>query len=234
MPQIPSNMRKFFRWYVLLVLVILSLALLSAILHEDRQGKLKFVVLDVGQGDSLFIESPTGTQVIVDGGPDRALMKEISTVMPWYDRHIDMLIVTNPDQDHYSGFIPLLDKYSVDVVLEPGTFNKNEAYAVFENKIKSKNIPRLIAIRGEIVDLGGGAFLEIFFPDRDISGLSPNDGSIVMRLAYGKTSVMLQGDSTANIENYLVGLDGKRLQSTILRLGIMAQKQAVSRNMSPL
>lgn len=211
--------KSYWKETVLVLLVSVSVVLWYVVINEDRKGILTFAVLDVGQGDSLFIESPTGVQVLVDGGPGKNLMKEISKVLPWYDRRIDMLVVTNPDRDHYEGFIPLLDKYKVDVVLEPGTNNTNEAYKVLEDKIISKNIPKIIVERGEIVDLGAGAYLQILFPDRDISGLSPNDGSIVMRLVYGDTSVMLQGDSTARIEEYILSLDGEKLKSTILKAG---------------
>ncbi len=214
-----SHIRQYFRWYVLLGLFVFSAVIWSVVLHEDRHGTLIFAVLNIGQGDALFIESPTGTQVLIDGGPNKNLMRELPHVMPWYDKHIDMLVVTNPDKDHYDGFIPLLDQYSVDVVLEPGINNKYPAYSVLENKIASKNIPKILARRGQRVDLGGGAYLEILFPDRDVSDLSSNDGSLVMRLVYGDTSVALQGDSTAKIEHYLVGLDGDKLQSTILKAG---------------
>lgn len=228
MKQIFLHVRTHLRWYVLLVLILLSIILWSVILHEDRHGILTFTVLDIGQGDSLFIESPTGTQVLVDGGPDKNLMKEISHVMPWYDRHIDMIVVTNPDTDHYEGFIPLLDKYSVDVMMESGTNSPTPTHAVFEKEIDDKHIPRIIARRGQVIDLGGGARLEVLFPDRDVSGTSSNDGSMVMRLVYGDTSVALQGDSTAKIEEYLVGLDGSGLQSTILKVGHHGSKTSTT------
>ncbi|MEQ1499902.1 MAG: MBL fold metallo-hydrolase [Parcubacteria group bacterium] len=214
-----SHATSYLRWYVLLFLIVLSCVVWSVVLHENRNGTLTFAVLDIGQGDSLFIESPTGVQVLVDGGPNKTLMKEVARVLPWYDRKIDMIVVTNPDRDHYEGFIPLLDKYSVGVVLEPGTFNHNEVYDLFQNKISTKKIPKIIARRGQIVDLGGGAYLQILFPDRDVSGVSSNTGSIVMKLVYGETSVMLQGDSIASIENYLIGLDGDNIKSTILKAG---------------
>lgn len=214
-----SHVYDYLRWYVLMALAIFSIILWSVVFHENQHGLLTFAVLNIGQGDSLFIESPTGTQVLVDGGPDKNLMKEISKVVPWYDRHIDMLVVTNPDKDHYEGFIPLLNKYSVDVVLEPGTNNTYVEYSVLEKEIFDKKIPKVLARRGQIVDLGGGAYLQILFPDRDVSDLSSNDGSIVMKLVYGDTSVMLQGDSTAKIEHYLVGLGDIDLKSTILKAG---------------
>ncbi len=213
-----SHAKNYLRWYVLCALIILCIVVWSIVWTENK-GILTFSVLNVGQGDALYIESPTGTQVIVDGGPDKNLMKELSKIMPWYDRHVDMMVVTNPDLDHYSGFIPFLDKYSTDVVLEPGTTNKYPAYGELEQKLVDKGIPKVLARRGQVVDLGGGAYLKILFPDRDVSGLSSNDGSIVMQLVYGDTSVMLQGDSTANIEHYLVSLDGEKLKSTILKAG---------------
>src|SRR4051812_3845917 len=123
-----SHMRMYLSWYVLFIFIVLIIVLGSVILHEDRHGKLTFAVLDIGQGDALYIESPTGTQVIVDGGPNNNLMKEVSKFVPWYDRHIDMLVVTNPDKDHYEGFIELINKYSVDVLLEPGTTNAYPEY----------------------------------------------------------------------------------------------------------
>ena len=219
MLRVFSHIRVNFRWYVLGFLVSVSGVLWSIAIHENRNGILTIAFLNIGQGDSIFIESPTGTQVLVDGGPNNSLMKEISSVLPWYDRKIDMLVVTNPDRDHYEGFIPFLKKYRTDVVLEPGTTNKSEAYGLLEKVIIDKKIPKILARRGQIIDLGGGAYLKVFFPDRDISGLNPNDGSIVMQLVYGETSVMLQGDSPTNIEHYLFGLDGENLKSTILKAG---------------
>ena len=228
MRRILSVVRMYLRWYVLGGLTFLSIILLLVVLHEDHGNKLTISFLNIGQGDSIFIESPTGTQVLIDGGPDKNLMKEISQVMPWYDRHIDMIFITNPDQDHYSGFIPLLDKYSVDVELEPGTVSKTETYKILQQKIKDKKVSQLIGRRGQVVDLGGGAYLQIIFPDRDVSGLSVNDGSLVMRLVYGDTSVALQGDSPNNIEHYLAGLDGGDLKSTILKAGHHGSKTSNS------
>ncbi len=213
------HIKKYFRWYLLLLLIVASVVLWRAYLKESREGVLTFAVLDVGQGDALFIESPTGKQVLVDGGAGKNLLREISKVVPWYDRDLDVLFVTNPDRDHYEGFISLLDKYRVDLFVESGTKNTEGSYDVLLNKIGSKGIKKITALRGQRVDIGGGAYLEILFPDRDISGLSPNDGSIVMKLVYGETSALLQGDSTARIEGYLLTLGTTTLRADIYKVG---------------
>lgn len=226
MRQVFSHIRIHLRWYVLLSLFFLSIVLWSVTFHENRNGVLTVAFLDIGQGDSIFIESPTGVQVVIDGGPNKTLLREISKVMPWYDRSIDMIVVTNPDKDHYEGFFSLLKKYKTASFLESGTKNPGE-YDALKKEIEKKKIPSLVARRGQTVDLGGGASLEILFPDRDASGFSSNDGSIVMRLSYGETSIMLQGDSTARIEEYLVSRK-ENLKATVLKVGHHGSKTSTT------
>jgi competence protein ComEC len=209
---------KNFRWYFLLLLFVLAIILWSAVSAENQTG-LTFAALNIGQGDGLFIESPTGVKVLMDGGPNDNLIRELPSVIPWWDKHIDAIIITNSDSDHYSGFISLLKQYQVDVVIESGYRSATPDYALLEKEIRDKKIPEILARRGEIVDLGGGVQIKILFPDRDVSGLASNDASIVSRLSYGDTSVLLTGDSTKKIEDYLIALDGSDLQSTVLKVG---------------
>ncbi len=211
--------RQYLKWYFVLGLILISILLFTALFSPKNKGVLKFTVMDVGQGDALFIESPTGVQIIVDGGPGNNLLKEIPKVLPWYDRSVDMIFVTNPDSDHYEGFIKFLDKYSVEAIVESGTTNSYSAFGVFQEKIKEKDISKTLARRGQIIDIGGGAYLQILFPDRNVEQVSPNTGSIVMKLIYGDTSVLLQGDSVASIEQYLLEIDGDYLKSDILKVG---------------
>lgn len=213
------HIKTYLRWYFLLLLLVLAIVLFWVLLSPKKEGILTFAVLDVGQGDALYIESPNGTQVIVDGGPGNNLLKVLPEVLPFYDRSVDMIVVTNPDSDHYEGFIKFLDKYTVTDILEPGTTNDYPAYAVFQKKIEQKNIKKTLARRGQEIDLGGGAYLQVLFPDRNVSEVSPNTGSMVMKLVYGETSVLLQGDSISNIEQYLLELDGEYLKADILKAG---------------
>ena len=71
-------------------------------------GILTFAVLDIGQGDALYIESPAGVQVVVDGGPDDSLLRALPAVMPALDRSLDAIIETHPDADHIGGFSGLM------------------------------------------------------------------------------------------------------------------------------
>ncbi len=206
---------------VLLVLVLLFVTI-SIFYLDWRYSKrgLTFAMMNVGQGDALFIESPTGTQIIVDGGPGKNILKELPKLMPFWDRSIDAMVITNPDKDHISGFTDILKLYTVDTVFEPGTINDSGTYKNIEKEIKNKKIPDILAKKGMNIDIGGGAYLEVLFPDRDVSMGEVNDGSIVMRLIYGETSIMLTGDATVKTEGIILKNEKKEnLESDILKIG---------------
>lgn len=209
---------------VLLVLVLLFVTI-SIFYLDWRYSKrgLTFAMMNVGQGDALFIESPTGTQIIVDGGPGKNILKELPKLMPFWDRSIDAMVITNPDKDHISGFTDILKLYTVDTVFEPGTINDSGTYKNIEKEIKNKKIPDILAKKGMNIDIGGGAYLEVLFPDKDVSMGEVNDGSIVMRLIYGETSIMLTGDATEKTENIILNNERYKkeniLESYILKVG---------------
>lgn len=203
---------------LVLILIVANIYIFWLDWHNSHR-RLTFAMLDVGQGDALFIESPTGTQVLVDAGPPRKVMRKLSQVMPFFDKKLDALIITNPDADHISGFLDVLKVYKVGQVFEPGTFNESKTYQNLKNEIKKKDIPSTFARRGMKLDLGGGAVLDILFPDRDVSTWTTNDGSVVGRLSYGKVSIMLTGDATAETERIILAENPKsELKSQVLKV----------------
>ncbi|MDP2788630.1 MAG: ComEC/Rec2 family competence protein [bacterium] len=218
--------------YGLFWFTVLLFLLTGFVFYLDFQGShrvLTFAMLDIGQGDALFIESPTGTQILVDGGPPRKVLSQLARVMPPFDRSIDAIIITNPDQDHIGGFLDVLKVYKVGQVFEAGTFNDSKTYQNLKNEIKNKNIPDTLARRGMRLDLGGGAGIDILFPDRDVSDWTTNDGSIVARLSYGETSIMLTGDATAETEKIILAENSAtQLASMVLKVGHHGSKTSSS------
>jgi competence protein ComEC len=221
---------------IALKLLSLSIAaLLSGLfwyigLSEDHHGLLTIDFLDIGQGDAIYIQAPNGNDMLIDGGPGRALLGELGKVTPFYKRSVGAIMVTNPDADHYSGFIDLLDRYKVGMDFEAGTISPTPTRKAFEQKAEDLHVPVVLARRGMkiVLDEKDGVYLSILFPDRDVSAFKTNDGSIVAKLIYGSTSVMLQGDSPQKIEQYLIKLDGPNLKATILKAGHHGSKTATS------
>jgi len=224
--------KKYVGEYGLLIFIFLLLVATIFLFNLDFRNShrgLTFAMLDIGQGDALFIESPTGTQILIDGGPPKKILNQLRRVMSPFDRHIDAIVITNPDQDHIGGFLDVLKVYKVDRVFEPGTYNDTKTYQNLREEIKNKNIPDILAKQGMRLDIGGGAVIDILFPDRDVSTWATNDGSIVARLSYGNTSIMLTGDAPTKTEKIILSENSPtQLVSTILKVGHHGSRTSTS------
>ena len=200
----------------------------QAVYQQTPNKNMTVAFLNVGQGDSIYIETPSHRQVIVDGGPNASLLSEIGKLMPWYDRTIDVLMISSPDIDHYGGFIDLLQRYDVGLVIEPGTSGGSASYKTLESLIAKKKIKKIIARRGQSIDFGDGVHFDVFFPDRDVAKLATNDSSIIGQLVYGSTTVMFTGDAPKNTEDYVALLDSGRAKSDILKAGHHGSRTSAS------
>lgn len=220
------------RNYSLFFITIFLLGLTIFIFYLDWQAshmKFTFAMLDVGQGDAIYIESPTGTQILFDTGPRGAIMRELPKVIPILDRSIDAVVITNPDSDHMAGFLDVLKIYKVGAVFEPGTTNDSTTYKNLQNEIDKKNIPHIYAKKGMKLDLGGGAVIEILFPDRDVSDWERNDGSVIAKLTYGENTFMLTGDSTTKTEKIILENNSKEfLDVDFLKVGHHGSRTSTS------
>jgi competence protein ComEC len=201
------------------ILIFVSVLAWGVVFGEEKQDELTVSFLDVGQGDSIFIESPSGGQLLIDGGPDRSVLRELGKQMKWYDRHIDVVIATHPDTDHVAGLFDVLKRYDVDYIFRPGIKHDAQAAQSLLKEIANEDAEEFLARRGQRIDLGDDVRLEILFPDRDVSDVETNTGSIVARLIYGETSFLFTGDSPQAIEKYLASIDGKNLKSDVLKVG---------------
>lgn len=190
--------------------------------------KLNVSFLDIGQGDSIFIQSPTGAQILIDGGPSSTVLRKLGAVMPWYDRSIDMIAATHPDSDHISGLIDVLARYDVKNILQSSVLGDTAVWNRLESAMKAEGVPIITAKRGEVFDIGGGAYIEVLFPDRELPNAETNTASIVAKLVYGSTSFLLTGDSPSPIEQFLVNLDRDTLKSTVLKAGHHGSKNSSS------
>ena len=109
--------------------------LLAYCLYSLPDGKLHIFVLDVGQGDSILLNLPTGEHILVDGGPDEKVLSELPKHMPFYEHTIDAMILTHPHADHMNGLIEVLKRYTVKQVLLTGVSYSNPAYKIFLEEI---------------------------------------------------------------------------------------------------
>ncbi len=214
-------LKKYLSYILIISLLFIGFGLLY-FAYLPQNPYLKVIFLDVGQGDSIYIEAPSGKQMLIDGGNGDNILPNLIKVMPSFDRSIDVVIVTNPDLDHIGGLVKVLDDYSVGLILEPGTDPKTMIYQNLEKEIVDNKIDRKIARRGMkiVLDEKENIYFDILFPDQDVSKWETNDGSIVGKLIYNDISFMLMGDATRYTENLISWNENKEfLESDVLKLG---------------
>lgn len=214
MKHIKNNLKQF----LLALLVTVNMVIFYSIYYTTDQ-KLIVDFLDVGQGDATFIKAPGGHQMLIDGGPDNSVLRELGQVMPFYDRSIDVILATHADQDHIGGLVEVLKRYDVGLFIQTNTTSTSAVYTELANLIKEKNIKEEIITAPEILSLGSGANFDIIFPTQNTTGWETNEASIVGKLTYGETSFIFTGDSPQDIEKYLVGKYGSFLDSDVLKVG---------------
>ncbi|MEK7630601.1 MAG: ComEC/Rec2 family competence protein [Patescibacteria group bacterium] len=217
------------RWkiVVLISLSFVAIAIWYVVLTRS-DGKLKIVFLNIGQGDAIFIETPTGAQILIDGGAGSRVLGELAAVMPIYDRSIDVVIATHTDADHIGGLTEVLRRYDVSMVIENGMTADTKIWRELDALIKDEGSVRHIAVAGQRLVLGGGAHLDILGPafgERDEPTSKANDVMIVTRLVYGQSEVLLTGDIERDDEIRLLA-SGVDLQSDVLKVAHHGSKNS--------
>ena len=177
--------------------IIAFLVWFSLIYTKGAESELVVNFLDVGQGDAILIQAPKG-EVLIDGGPGRQVLEELGEEMPFFDRKIELVIMTHPDADHINGLVEVLKNYQVDEVMETGVANNNKGYQEWQKLIEEKKIKDTIVKKGDKIDLGEGVELNIVWPEVDLKeqkNENTNDTSIVNFLNWGDIDVVLTGDA---------------------------------------
>lgn len=209
------------RGRILLVGLTVVLILTWLAVFSLPDGKLHVVFLDVGQGDAIFIQTPSGRQMMIDGGPAPSLvLAGLGKHMPFWDRHIDLLVLTHPDEDHLAGLVSILERYNVGVVLDTPSPHQSPSCARWQELLAQKQTQVVMAERGMKIDLGDGAIAEVLNPPRPIitGTLSDdNNNSIVLRLTYEQTSFLFSGDVEQEAEGRLL-TEGGALSAAILKV----------------
>lgn len=192
------------------LLAILSIVLISASLFfyfYNPAPRLEVDFLDVGQGDSILIKAPAGQRILIDGGPDKSVLRQLGRVLPFWERRIDLMILTHPHDDHVGGLLEVLKRYRVEKILYTGALHTSPNYLAWLKLVREKKAPLTIIDRPQTIDLGKNARLEIIWPRENLAGRTTknlNNSSIVSRLVYGRSEFLLMGDAEIEVEAALI------------------------------
>ena len=195
----------------------IAAAILWARAVGGPDGYLHVHFLDIGQGDSILVVTPSGRQALIDGGPDGDLVSQaLADTLPGGDRGLDLVVMTHLDSDHSSGLLDVLDRYTVGAVLSGPQPPGNEMRAQWEDRLEQHGIAPVEVHAGYVIELDNGVELQVLNPPRDSLFGDSNKDSVVMRLTYGEVSFLLAADIESGAEERLAD-SGVELQSTVLK-----------------
>jgi len=184
-----------------LFLLDVFLAVLACDLNK-KSGLIEVNFFDVGQGDSALIEI-TGYQILIDGGPDQSVLEKLSRGMSFWDRDIDLVVLSHPESDHLAGLLEVLKRYKVENILWTGVVRDTAVFREWEELIGKEGANIKTVQAGQRINLSGKVYIEILSPFEDLSGREfkdSNDTSIVARLVFGETSFLFTGDIDKSVE----------------------------------
>lgn len=193
-------------------------------------GNLKVVFFDIGQGDSAFIETPQGHQILIDGGPGERVLTKLGKAMPFWDKTIDLIVSTHPDYDHLSGLVKVLQRYQVENIVWNGQESISKTFIDWQKVLALEKAKVFLGAKGLTVKAGQTMFSTLW-PLENSSGQSfgeNNELSIVLRLDYGLNKFLFTGDITTKSEKMLISEEKQKIKADVLKVAHHGSKYSSS------
>lgn len=223
-------------FFILGLLIFLNILAWLAVYDLNKPQLLEVNFFDVGQGDAIFIETPSRHQILIDGGPSSVILEKLAESLPFWDRTIDLIILTHPEHDHLAGLIEVLKRYKVENILWTGVIRDTAEYKEWQRLIRDKQEKEgaqiKIAQSGQLINFGNQSnrYMEVLYPFENLEGQefkNSNNTSIVAKLIFGENSFLFTGDAYKSVEKKLV--DKKTdLASDVLKVGHHGSKTSNS------
>jgi len=207
---------------ILIPLIVLVLILLLSLywININKPKQLKVAILDVGQGDAILIQTPFGQNVLIDGGADDSVAYGLSHNLSWWNRTIDLMILTHPHDDHVSGLVDVIKRYNVKKIAYTGVVHSSPNYLAWLKLIQSQKIPITIIDQPRKIVFGDDCYLDVLYPfdsllNKEIENI--NNSSIVAKLVYRDVKFLLTGDAEKVVEEKLLA-SGTDISAQILKV----------------
>jgi competence protein ComEC len=199
-------LREYGKVFFATLFICTSLMLLPPLYSLLRPHHLEVSFLDVGQGDAIFIKTPQGHTMLIDGGVDGKVLEGLAKRLSYFEKTIDVVVATHADADHITGLIPVFEKYDVAHVVMSPLSGHTGIFSELTKTIQEKNIPSTIGKEGDEIIFGDGVVAHVLYPGASFHGneKDTNDASVCILITYGDESVLLTGDLPSTYERKLI------------------------------
>lgn len=216
---------------IIFFLVFINILAWNDFFSVRSRKPLKVVFFDVGQGDSIFIESPCFHQILIDGGPGNDVLEKLSENMPFWDKSLDLVVLTHPDSDHLFGLTEVLKRYEVGNIVWTDVLGETALYNKWVELIEKEDLNAITAQKGLKISSqkcpAGDIEMEVIYPFESIKGKSVsniNNSSIVLKLTFKENSFIFTGDITSSIEGKL----GEEVNTDVLKVAHHGSKNSTT------
>lgn len=194
-------MKKIIFFTILIASSLLGLYFSESARIKDKQ--LHVVFCDVGQGDGVYVRTPDGSDIVIDGGPNNSILLCIKDNMPFWDRTIELMILTHADSDHYTGLISLEDHYSIKSFVTTFTPKDTPGYKTLSDELIKQGAKQRFVCQGDKFNFGDGVRLSVVWPKScTLGSTEKNDNSVVALLDYKDLQILLTGDAEEHIGDF--------------------------------
>jgi competence protein ComEC len=235
-------------WKYLAAFVISFWAMIIVALLQMPGTGVRIWFLDVGQGDSILIQTGTGENILIDGGPRGKVLEELADVLPFFARKIDLMVLTHPHADHIEGLVEVLKRYEVGAVLLTGVAYDNNYYEEFLREVSRMRDGggdglagglRVFVAEASVDYRVGDVYLDVLYPLESLAGRrieNLNNSSVVLRASwvatledgsFGWRRALLSGDCEIECEEEVLAA-GFLVESEIYKAGHHGSKTASS------
>jgi competence protein ComEC len=200
----------FLKEYGKVVVVVLSVSISAVsiylIIFLSTPSPLRISFLDVGQGDAILIQTPSGRTMLIDGGATDVVLARLADKLSFFDREIDVMEETHPDADHVTGLIPVLKKYYVRMILTSPIKGTTKVFNELERRINDEHAEVHVAKKGDTINFHDGVIVTVLYPSANYIAKKndTNDASVSIVVKYGDISFLLTGDLPELEESKLI------------------------------
>lgn len=181
--------------------------------REHRPKVLEIYIFALKSGRSIFIRTPEDKRILIDGGANSEVVREVTSILPFYSRRIDALIATNTEGNNVAGLIDILERYNVDNIYVPVISTQSmglasstdQIYDTFIDRAKSIGLILEMIGEGRVIDFDSKVRALIMFPTSStiFQYSKASAPELLLKILYGDTSVVLLGNASVKVQKYL-------------------------------
>jgi competence protein ComEC len=184
---------------IIKTIIFTGLIIFFIVILQTNDKQTKIVFCDVGQGDATYIRIKNQIDVLIDAGPDKKILNCLGRHMPFWDRKIELVIISHPQKDHFGGLPSLIDRYQIEKIFFSQVDNQSQIFQRLKEKIDIKKIAVYYPTAGTKVKILDSRLI-FYWPTEEFTknkiGSDVNDYSLVFVFIQNHSKILFTGDAS--------------------------------------